>query len=231
MSNINKINNINDTKIEQANICYNIVTKGVLTRPFKKYNIIIDPAGSAFNGSKKYSGGGLSEQIYTFFGINGKTHNIKLEEGQSVINDTSLIEYGNNFYLIHTIGPDYKEKEINDNYWDTISSCISSIKQNVNEIIKKNNISINNICIRIPLISTGLYAPNDLDLIKYFYFYNIQLCNNDFLNKSNIGIRAQVGLFKPEEIDKFVEYFNINNDILNNINNINYKNIKVSKNC
>jgi gluconate kinase len=138
----------------------------------KKINdyALVDPAGKAFkNNNTSYNGsGGLSGKVYDKIYIDGRQmkdlkHNIKLKSYEALLNNNQTKFNKNDIKIIHAIGPDYSGKNVDQQYWDYLKTTLINIKL----VMIKNNISK----VIIPLISSNIYKPNNLDLDEYIRMF------------------------------------------------------------
>jgi len=131
--------------------------------------IIVDPAGSAFMPKQTtYTGGGLSGIIYKHYGLIGVSHKLSpINEGDAKLNDE--LNLPNNVKLIHAVGPNYSDKNTDNNFWNILDKTIKAIGD---EIVKLRALGDNTkYIIRIPFISSGIFAPKDLNFEEYFGNY------------------------------------------------------------
>ncbi len=160
--------------------------------------VLIDPAGEAFtSGSKRYTGDGLSGRIYDAVTVEGKklksyTHDITLKPGEAVLNPSNT-----SVTLIHAVGPKYKSKKKDGQYFGTLQTLFVNIKKILATVKPhKQNVAL-------PLVSAGIYAPTDLDLDEYMREY-IRLINT-YLT----GYNVYLGIFTDEEQNAWNELHSI----------------------
>lgn len=157
--------------------------------------ILVDPAGSAFDGRAKYEAGGLSGVIYKQMKIGGvqmygQMHEFgQLRAGQAVWNPSVEGVVG----VIHAVGPNYQGRYVDRAYWDTLEKTFKSI----NAILALKEYTFKSIKVALPLISSGIFKPRDLDIKEYMGKYI------EMIEKYLRDYTVYLNLFTNEEKDAF----------------------------
>jgi hypothetical protein len=152
-----------DKYIKTANIMDLLNKKKNKNEKYNNY-ILIDPAGSAFEENNqvghimKYSGSGLSEQIYRFIEKYYEPHSLGiLNHTEAILNTTNYGFAG----LIHARGPSINHlKKIDDKFYNSIEKTFDAIIQIINDLMKRLKIEGNDkdITILLPMISSSIYG-------------------------------------------------------------------------
>ena len=131
-----------------------------------------------------------------------------------------------NTYLIHAVGPNYKSKNVNNDYWTNLIDLFVNIRNKINTIIPASIGDYIKYKLKLPLISAGAFRPKDLNLTTYFSYitlfmrYLLKFENNEFDKK----IHVYLGLFDDGEKTAFNTFlvteqqnnYNLLNQCINN---------------
>lgn len=166
------------------------VNGSVLDLPSLQTCVLVDPAGSAFDGRYTFTGAGFSGAIYSKFHINGKKmrnhrHNFTLTTGNAIWNPNVDEVIG----IVHAIGPDYSGKQTDPMYFQMLENTFDSIRSELQNTAAK--------CVALPLISSSIYRPTGLNLNDYMKFY-IKMINT-YLS----GYTVYLNLFTADEMSAY----------------------------
>jgi hypothetical protein len=178
----------------------------VLDLPNLQACVLVDPAGTAFDGSGTFDGAGFSGEIYSRCHIKGRpmkghAHNMTLEVGGAILNrDVDEV-----LAVIHAIGPKYQNRACDVNYFQTLVNTFKSIRSQLTQIH-------NATCVALPLISSSRFKPSNFDVYKYMQFYIIMI--NTYLPEYvvylNLFGRTDQNVFR-----RALEYVNRNPSVSN----------------
>ena len=198
----------------------------ILEKPFeKKYTIIIDPAGAAFKKtSNSYNGASaFSEKLYNMMeddkNTNDSTYKSEktklgiINAGEAKLNPRQFKKNGNFYNVIHAVGPDGRESNSIEYYWNTLEKTIKSISHilNKNFFNKQNSIPLNYVEIRLPMISSGVFKPRHYQNIDFFYKLYFSYMT-DFINKylKPFSDSIVLGIFTTREKEQFSKFLREN---------------------
>ena len=155
---------------------------------------LVDPAGSAFtNHSRTYDASGLSNFIYKKLGILDQQHDISLQAGQAICNLRPNLGVG---ALIHVVGPNYQGRLSDPQYEAQLEQAVISTAGVVeSEMASRPNVKY----VWLPLISSVIYAPEDLNLDDYMNLY-LKLVQRHLCP---LGLPVHLGLFTQDEQEAY----------------------------
>lgn len=172
----------------------------ILTLPELCNYILVDAAGSAFKGKNKtYSGAGISGAIYDMFTIK-KNPMRDQKHGFEFKNKNLTTEVWWNKHIddvegiIHAIGPNSSSAD--DKFYSDIEETI----KNIGKVMNKNTTNKN---IALPLLSTGVYKPSDLNLKEYMKKYV------DFIEKHLQGYTVYLNCYSKQVKDAIEKLYKI----------------------
>lgn len=152
--------------------------------------ILVDPAGTAFDGQSNYTGGGFSGAIYEKFKLLNKSHKLTLNTTEALCNPE---EINGIIHLVHVIGPNGQDDKYKDaeHFKNDLDKTIISLKNVLVEINKKKH------PIALPLISGSIFRPLNLSLNDYMKMY-IDIIRNHLSDYT-----VHLGLYSTNEQEAY----------------------------
>jgi len=153
--------------------------------------VVVDPAGRAFTrgAEGRYTGGGMSGEIYKRYGLWKKTHTIGvLHAGDVVVNRDAVPGIR---ALVHAVGPDGKSKRMSKSNY---ISLLGTVLGNLLDALQKKRVP-KRCPIALPLLSSASYAHPEVGFDEYMDLY---LRAIDWIFGTS-GYRIHLQLYTPDE--------------------------------